>query len=96
MKKQPAEEPEIHMSLYHVVEEFGYQPHDREDPDPSSPIAWPFLMKAQNQCASDFFEKLRLGSGLAMAEKAIPPYLKINSLDMYQWCLGVRNSLAVA
>lgn len=61
------------------------------------PRVWPLLMRVQNQAMQDFWEKLRLPSGPALARKAIPPFLRSVDLNVAKWLLvSVLKSLGVS
>ena len=53
---------------------------------------WPFMLRVQAACFADLVEKLRLGSGVTLASRHMPPWMKLGStnLDAKQW-LRVTN-----
>ena len=68
-----------------------YKKPDFEEMAQHEDDVWCFLLKTQEAIMGDFYEKLRLGTGVSAASKAVPPDQALRAqdfTDFQQWLLG--------
>lgn len=80
-------DPDMGMNIRSFIQ--LYDPNGPLCKSDGLPFAWALLLRVQATCVADFFEKLRLSSGVEMAARIIPPFLQASSLDSNQWFLSL-------